>query len=350
MPQFSDDIFLGPAQGFVGTNPNNAFQDPAPMDLGFGPMGRVYLLDETPAAVTTAAILAAQTPSAATTYSGTQLAAASAAAGVTRVTRSDGTVVVQMDYPRAVSLTTGTGTITAANVTISGYDYYNQPMSEIIQTGTTASTVINGRKAFFQVSSVAFSAATTGTVSVDTTKIMGLPAKVTDPAYVLTAKFAAGTIDNTSGVTAGLGGGSTTYSTQAITNFTAATPGVITVAYAPPSGTLVQLTGALGTLTGVSLNTTYWFTNLSGTTGKLSTTQANYLAGTYVATSGTTITSGMNLVPSSVSTPVTPDVRGTYAISGTPDGSKRLLLSMGLTAIQVGPNATRAGLLGSDQA
>jgi len=27
-----------------------------------------------------------------------------------------------------------------------------------------------------------------------------------------------------------------------------------------------------------------------------------------------------------------------------------LLVSMGLTAIQVGPNATRAGLLGSDQA
>jgi hypothetical protein len=350
MPQFSDDIFLGPAQGYVGTNANNAFQDPAPMDLGFGPMGRVYLLDETPATVTTAAVLAAQTPTGATTYSGTSLAAASATAGTTRVTRSDGTIVIQLDYPRAVSLTVGSGSPTASNVTISGYDYYNQPMSEIIQTGTTQSTTVNGRKAFFQISSVAFSAATAVAVSVDTTKIMGLPAKVTDPSYVLTAKFNAGTIDNTSGVTAGLGGGSTTYSTQAITNFTAATPGVITVAYAPPSGTLVQLTGSLGTLTGVSLNTTYWFTNLSGTTGKLSTTQANYLAGTYVATSGTTITSGMNLVPSSVSTPVTPDVRGTYAISGTPDGSKRLLLSMGLTAIQVGPNATRAGLLGSDQA
>jgi len=350
MPQFSDDIFLGPAQGYVGTNPNNNFQDPAPMDLGFGPMGRVYLLDETPATVTTAAVLAAKTPTVATTYSGTQLATAAAAAGTTSVTRSDGTVVLQLDYPRAVSLTVGSGSPTASNVTISGFDYYNQPMSEIIQTGTTQSTTVNGRKAFFQISSVAFSAATAVAVSVDTTKIMGLPAKVTDAAYVLTSKFSAGTIDNTSGVTVGLGGGSTTYSTQAITNFTAATPGVATVAYSPPSGTLVTLTGALGTLTGVSLNTTYWWTNLSGTTGKLSTTQANYLAGTYVATSGTTITSGMNLVPSSVSTPVTPDVRGTYAISGTPDGSKRLLISMGLTAIQVGPNATRAGLLGSDQA
>jgi hypothetical protein len=257
---------------------------------------------------------------------------------------------VQLDYPRAVSVTTGTGSPTASNVTISGYDYYNQAMSEIIQTGTVASTTTNGRKAFFQISSVAFSAATAVAVSVDTTKIMGLPAKVTDPAYVLTAKFNAGTIDNTSGVTAGLGGGSTTYSTQAVSALTIATPGVITVAFAPPNGTLVSFSGTQGSLAGITTGTTYWWTNVSGTTGKVSTTQANYLAGTYVTTTGSYVANALNLVPSSTSSPVTPDVRGTYAISGTPDGSKRLLLSMGLTAIQVGPNATRAGLLGSDQA
>jgi len=440
MPQFSDDIFLGPAQGYVGTNANNNFQDPAPMDLGFGPMGRVYLLDETPATVTTAAILAASSPASATTattYSGSSLAAASATAGVTRVTRSDGTIVDQMDYPRAVSVTTaaftaatfvtanitssnttgsfavattplvglavgqtvtvtgtnsGTSTLaagtylisatngtttftlvttagaaittvtsgtntgltfantlTAVNVTVSGYDYYNQPMSEIITTSTSASTAVNGRKAFFQVSSVSM-VASGGTISVDNTKIMGLPAKVTDPAYVLTSKFSAGTIDNTSGVTAGLGGGSTNYSTQAVSGLTIASPGVFTVAYSPPSGTLVSFTGTIGSLTGVSLNTTYWWTNASATTGNISTTQANYLAGTKVNTGGSYTANALNLVPSSVSSPTTPDVRGTYAITGTPDGSKRLLVSMGLTAIQVGPNATRAGLLGSDQA
>lgn len=440
MPQFSDDIFLGPAQGFVGTNPNNNFQDPAPMDLGFGPMGRVYLLDETPATVTTAAILAASSPASATsatTYSGTSLAAASTTAGVSRVTRSDGTVVDQMDYPRAVSVTTaaftaatfvtanitssnttgsfavattplvglavgqtmtvtgtnsGTSTLaagtylisatngtttftlvttagaaittvtsgtntgltflnslTAVGVTVSGYDYYNQPMSEIITTSTTASTAVNGRKAFFQVSSVSM-VASGGTISVDNTKVMGLPAKVTDPAYVLTSKFSAGTIDNTGGVTAGLGGGSTNYSTQAVSALTIASPGVFTVAYSPPSGTLVSFTGTIGSLTGVSLNTTYWWTNASATTGNISTTQANYLAGTKVNTGGSYTANALNLVPSTVSSPTTPDVRGTYAITGTPDGSKRLLVSMGLTAIQVGPNATRAGLLGSDQA
>lgn len=348
MPQFSDDLFLGSAQSFVGTNTTSNLGNPSPMDLGFGPMGRVYLLDETPAAVTTAAVLAAVTPASATTYSGTQLASASTTAGTSRVTLYSGSVVLQLDYPRAVSLTLGAGSPTAANVTISGYDYYGQSMSEIIQTGTTASTTVNGRKAFFQISSVAFSGGTGVAVSVDTTKIMGLPAKVTDPAYVLTAKFSAGTIDNTSGVVAGLGGGTTNYSTQAITTFTIAAPGIATVAYSPPSGTLVSFTGTPPT--GISTGTTYWWTNVSSTTGKVSTSQANYLAGTYVTTTGSYTASAASLVPSSVSSPTTPDVRGTYAISGTPDGSKRLLVSMGLTGIQVGPNSTRAGLLGSDQA
>jgi hypothetical protein len=350
MPQFSDDLFLGTAQSFVGTNTNSSLGNPSPMDLGFGPMGRVYLLDETPAAVTIGAVLAAVTPTVATTYSGTQLAATNAAAGTVQVTRTDGVVVVDFDYPRAVSVTTGTGSPTNALITISGYDYYNQPMTEIIQSGTVASTTTSGRKAFNQISSVAFSAATAVAVSVNTTKIMGLPAKVTDPSYVLTAKFSAGTIDNTSGVVAGLGGGTTNYSTQAVSALTIAAPGVFTVLYSPPSGTLVQFTGTVGSLVGVSLNTTYWWTNVSATTGSISTTQANYLAGTKVTTTGSYTANALNLVPQSVSSPVTPDVRGTYAITGTPDGSKRLLLSMGLTAIQVGPNSTRAGLLGVDQA
>ena len=69
MPQFSDDLFLGTAQSFAGINTNSNLGNPAPMDLGFGPMGRVYLLDETPATVTVGAVLAAVTPTVATTYS-----------------------------------------------------------------------------------------------------------------------------------------------------------------------------------------------------------------------------------------------------------------------------------------
>jgi len=348
MPQFSDDLFLGTAKSYVGTNANNAFANPAPMDLGFGPMGRVYLLDETPAVATIGAVLAAVTPTVATTYSGTSLATAAAAAGTSSVTRTDGTVVLQFDYPRAVSVTTASGSPTSANITVTGYDYYGQSMSEIIISGTVASTTTNGRKAFFQIVSIAFSGGTTVAVSVDITKIMGFPAKVTDPSYVLTAKLSAGTIDNTSGVVVGLGGGTQSYATQAVTGWTIAAPGVLTMAFSPPSGTLVQFTGVPPG--GVTVGTTYWWTNLSGTTGKLSTTQANYLAGTFLTSTGSYTASAASIVPQSVSSPTTPDVRGTYAVTGTLNGTNRLLISMGLTAIQVGPNATRSGLLGADQA
>ena len=276
-----------------------------------------------------------------TTYILTAVTATSA----TLTTTAGAAVVTTAGTPTGLTYTLG---VLSSVVTISGFDYYGQPMSEIIQTGFAVSTTTSGRKAFFQVSSVAFSGATATAVTVDTTKVMGLPAKVIDPAYVLTAKFSAGTIDNTSGVVVGLGGGSTTYSTQAITGFTIATPGVATVAYSPPSGTLVSFTGTPPT--GVTVGVTYWWTNVSSTTGRISSSQANYLAGVFITTTGSYTASAASLVPSTTSTPVTPDVRGTYAITGTPDGSKRLLLSMGLTAIQVGPNSTRAGLLGSNQA
>jgi len=350
MPQFSDDLFLGSAQAYVGTNVNSALGDPSPMSVGFGPMGRVYLYDTTAVAGAVAAVLAAKTPTVATTYSGTQLATASATNGTTQVVRTDGTTVLQFDYPRAVACTTASGSPTNSVITITGYDYYGNSMTEIIQSGTVASTQTKGRKAFFQVYSIAFSAATAVAVSIDTTNILGLPARISDESYILSNRFT-GSLSNDSGtLTYGYYANTTNYNTQSITNFTSATPGVVTVAYSPPSGTLIQLTGALGTLTGVSLNTTYWWTNLTGTTGKLSTTQANFLAGTYVATGGTTITSGISLVPQLTSTSVTPDVRGTYAPGGTLNGSAKLVLTLGLTAIQVGPNATTTGLLGNTQA
>jgi hypothetical protein len=350
MPQFSDDLFLGSAQSYVGTNTFSALGNPAPMDLGFGPMGRVYLYDTTPAVGTVAAVLTAKTPTVATTYSGTQLAATNSTLGISQVIRTDGTTVLQLDYPRAVACTTASGSPTNSVITISGYDYYNNAMTEIIQTGTVASTQTVGRKAFFQISSVAFSAATTVAVSIDTSNVLGLPCRISDTAYVLSNKFTGSLALDSGTLAVGYYGNTTNYATQSITNFTSATPGVATVAYSPPSGTLVQLSGSLGTLTGVALSTTYWWTNINSTTGKLSTTQANYLAGTYIATGGTTITSGMSLVPQLTSTAVTPDIRGTYAPGGTLNSKAKLVLELGLTAIQVGPQATATGLLGIAQA
>jgi len=347
MPQFSDDLFLGPAISYAGTNTNSNLQNPAPMSLGFGPMGRTYIYDLVPAAVSTTAVLPATTATGATTYSGSSLSAASAAAGTTSVIRTDGTTVVQLDYPRAVT-TVGAASVTTGVMTVTGYDYYGQSMTEAI--AYAASTTTTGRKAFFQIASVAFSAASTANVSVGTSKVFGLPAKITDLTYIVGVNTNNTLARDTGTALQGYTGGTTFYSQQQTTSFTAASPGVMTVPYSPPSGTLVQLTGSLGTLTGVSLSTTYWWTNVSSTTGKLSSSQANYLAGTFVNTSGTTITSGMYLNTVATSSATTPDVRGTYAPSSTPDGTQRLVVTLGLTAIQVGPNATRAGLLGIDQA
>lgn len=46
----------------------------------------------------------------------------------------------------------------------------------------------------------------------------------------------------------------------------------------------------------------------------------------------------------------TTDVRGTYALSGVANGSKRLVMSILIPAIGCGPNATRAGAFGVTQA
>jgi hypothetical protein len=233
-------------------------------------------------------------------------------------------------------------------MTVSGFDYYGQAMTEAIPY--VASTTTTGRKAFFQVTSCAFSAASTAGVSVGTSKVFGFPSKLNDLTYIIGVNTNNTLARDTGTALQGYSGGNTFYSTQVTSSFTAATPGIMTVAYSPPSGTLVTLTGSLGTLTGISLNTQYWWTNVSSTTGKFSTTQANYLAGTFIATGGSSISSGMSLNTVGTSSATTPDVRGTYAPSTTPDGTQRLVVTLGLTAIQVGPNATRAGLLGIDQA
>ena len=91
---------------------------------------------------------------------------------------------------RAVSLTIGAGTISDRAVTVSGYDVYGQSMSEVIQTGTTQSTTVNGKKAFYQVSSVTVANTVGGTLAVGTTDILGSPVRITDAGYIARAGWA----------------------------------------------------------------------------------------------------------------------------------------------------------------
>jgi hypothetical protein len=327
MPQFSDDLFLGPAQTYIGTgirsytttatggtgsvsssvltvtalnqgapivvgmyvdgssvtdgtyissfgtgtggagtyNLNQAinianttaltlhgnipFDNPAPMDLGVGPLGRIYVWDVIPQAKVANNLATAQSPTSAFTLT--------AGTSVKAVTLNNGSIGYALDLPRALIITIGTGTIANQTITISGFDYYGQPMSEAIATGTVQSTTKTGKKAFYIVTSITTTGAVGGTVAVGTTDILGFPVRVFNVAYLASVKS---------------------------------------------NNTLAQD------------------------------------AGTFVAADTATATT------------TTGDVRGTYTPATASDGIVRTVAGILLPSIAVGPNAVRVGALGVTQA
>ena len=320
MPQFSDDLFLGPAQTYMGTgirpytttftgsmsgttltvtallqgapivvgmyvdgtsvtdgtyitamgtgsggtgtytinqsvtassttmtaHGNIAFDDPSPMDLGIGPLGRIYGWDVIPQAAVTNNIAASQT----TTTAG-QAVTLTAGTSVKSVVRTDGTTVLQLDLPRAIKVNSST---TARAFTVSGYDYYGQAMSEVI-TVVTAATAVTGLKAFYQISGVTIAGSATAVV-VGTSDKLGLPVRVFNVSYIASVKS---------------------------------------------NDTLAQDTG------------------------------------TFVAADTATATT------------TTGDVRGTYVPGTASDGINRTVMGILLPGIAVGPNATRTGAVGVNQ-
>lgn len=231
-------------------NGNALLGDPSPMDLGVGPLGRIYVWDTIPQALVANNIAASQTPAAAGAITLT------AGTSVKSVVTNNGTVL-QLDVPRAVSVTTGAGSPTTRNFTVSGYDYYGQAMSEVIASSGTQNTAVNGKKAFYQISGITVSGGTVVAITIGTTDILGLPVRVTDAGYIARVGY---------------------------------------------NNTLAED------------------------------------AGTFVAAATATATT------------TTGDVRGTYVPSGATDGIKRLVMGILLPAIAVGPNATRVGALGVTQA
>ena len=221
--------------------------DPAPMDLGVGPLGRVYIWDMVPQTLQTANIAASQTASAAGAVTLT------AGTSTKSVVRPDGVTVIQLNTPRALQINTST---TARTITISGYDYYGQPMTEAI-TVATAGTAKSGKKAFYQIASATINGTATA-VTIGTTDIFGLPVRCFDAGYVVKVGW---------------------------------------------NNTLAQDAGT--------------FTVADMTNPATSTTG---------------------------------DVRGTYQPSTASDGIKRLVMTIALPGIAVGPNATRTGALGVTQA
>jgi len=156
---------------------NIAFDDPAPMDLGIGPVGRIYVWDVLPQAAVTNNIAASQAPAAAGSLTLT------AGTSVKAITSAGGTTLYQLDLPRAIKVNCST---TARAFTVSGFDYYGQAMSEVI-TVAVAGTAVTGKKAFFQVSGVTIAGSATAAV-VGTSDVLGLPVRVFNVAYVVSVK------------------------------------------------------------------------------------------------------------------------------------------------------------------
>jgi len=173
--------------------------DPSQMDLGVGPLGRIYVWDTVPVVLNTANVVASQTAAAAQNLS----LLTTSTLGGRYVLRADNTTVVQLDVPRALQVNCST---TARAFTITGYDVYGQLMSEVI-TVASAGTAVSGKKAFFQVSNVAIAGSATACV-VGTTDILGCPIRVTDFGYIVhigynnTLADAAGTFVNADQATA----------------------------------------------------------------------------------------------------------------------------------------------------
>ena len=170
--QVSDDIMLGP----VYSGKVNA-DGPGVMELGVGPMGRVYIFDVVPVALNLSGIAAAQAVAGAA-----NLTLTTAATGVTYSTLPNGTPLLNLDVGRNVDILSSSASDTAVVITVYGYDMYGQAMSEAITTNGT--TRVAGKKAFKSVYRVASGGAAVGNISVGFGDVIGLPYRVTTRDYI----------------------------------------------------------------------------------------------------------------------------------------------------------------------
>lgn len=175
----SDDLRIGPVS--IPNDDATLNGNPAPMELGVGPLGRVYVWDIVPLTLQVAGLAASQNPGSGASFT------LAAGTGVTSRVRPDGTTEYVLDVPRCVTVkATGANT---ATYTITGYDQYGQRMSQTIAAPSTSTVATT--KAFKTVISVTNANATAGTngLEVGFNDKFGLPLRVTDAAYVVNVKW-----------------------------------------------------------------------------------------------------------------------------------------------------------------
>jgi hypothetical protein len=144
-------------------------------------MGRTYTYDIVPLTLQTAGIAALQTLAGAGNF------VLTAGTGATQVVNAYGETVIQLDVPRAVTFTSAAD-ISAVNMTITGRDQYGVLLTQV-RAGPNANTVAT-TKTFFQIISVAASAAVGTNTSVGFNDTLGLPYRITDGGYIVKAGWA----------------------------------------------------------------------------------------------------------------------------------------------------------------
>lgn len=179
--QVSDDLYLGPA---VAGGSAGVSAGPSPMDVGVGPLGRVYVWDVVPLTLQTTGLAAAQTNAA--TAGSLTLAAGT---GVTTSVDATGTTQYVLDVPRIVTLTVATTNDSGLTFVITGKDVYGQTMTQSI-AGPNNNTV-STTKCFKSVSSITYSggAIATNGVSAGYGDTIGCPIAIRAKEYVAQANY-----------------------------------------------------------------------------------------------------------------------------------------------------------------
>ena len=172
----SDDIQLGP----VNSGKSNT-DGSSPMELGVGPMGRVYIFDAVPLTLQAAGLATSQNPGSGASFN------LSAGTGVTTTTDLNGTVRYVLDVPRCVTITAAGANTATYKVT--GYDLYGQLMTENFAAPSTST--VTGSKMFKSIISVTNANATAGTngLTVGFGDRIGLPYRVISRDYIVGSNF-----------------------------------------------------------------------------------------------------------------------------------------------------------------
>ncbi len=179
--QFSDSVRVGPIFGSqyaaaIGSGPPVALPSPAANRAPGTQLAPWAVYDFTPIDKEGTSIVL----STVTVGAGYLTLAPQPVAGTTLI-RKFGLNVIQLDVPRAVSVTlAGGGTI--GDLIVTGYDENDVPMQELIRT--IAGQTVNGRKAFKWVSFAYYSAASVSAIEVGTANTFGLPWRVDSPSYL----------------------------------------------------------------------------------------------------------------------------------------------------------------------